>query len=154
MEARSWSLERSPKIVSKYFSGEGGFFVDERAEYLPSTGFAWLPKPPLERGLDGDFTIQRILLSYSSLFNSAVFGRLLQYYAPHVSGGQFDLSPRYVDDVPLPNLTELSADPVRGVRVRWLADFAEASQGTSSPSEDEKESIVADIYGPQIIAAL
>jgi adenine-specific DNA-methyltransferase len=101
MEWRSWSFSKTPRIISKYFSGEGGFFSDLRAEYLPSTGFAWLPKSPLKSANDPTFPVERLLAVYTTLFNSATFGRLLQYYAPHVSGGQFDLSPRYVNDVPL-----------------------------------------------------
>lgn len=96
MEPRSWSVKNTPKIISKYFSGEGGFFVDEHAEYLPSTGFAWIPKPILTAGRKTDFPVSKLLSAYASLFNTSAFGKLLQFYAPHVSGGQFDLSPRYV----------------------------------------------------------
>jgi adenine-specific DNA-methyltransferase len=151
MRARSWSFEGVPRIISKYFSGEGGFFVDQKAEYLPSTGFAWLPKPILRAHRDVDFSIERILLSYAALFNSSIFGKVLQYYAPHVSGGQFDLSPRYVNSVPLPNMAELITDPVRGQRVRRLAKLGALNEISR---EDERESIVADIYGAQIIASL
>jgi hypothetical protein len=154
MEARSWSFDNSPRIISKYFSGEGGFFVDEQAKYLPSTGFAWIPKPILRSASDAYFSVERILSAYASLFNSGIFGKLLQYYAPHVSGGQFDLSPRYVNDVPLPNLAELVVDQARGRRIKRLASLADAIGPAAIQTEGEKDSIVAEIYGPEIIASL
>jgi adenine-specific DNA-methyltransferase len=155
MEPRSWSFLKAPRIISKYFSGEGGFYADLGAEYLPSTGFAWLPKPPLNSTNDPAFPIEKLLIVYAALFNSATFGRLLQYYAPHVSGGQFDLSPRYVNDVPLPDFAGLVSDPVRGRSIRRLADLAEAKEtNVSRLGADETESIFVGIYGPKIVAAL
>jgi hypothetical protein len=155
MESRSWSFLDTPRIISKYFSGEGGFFADLHAEYLPSTGFAWLPKAPLKSVNDHTFPVERLLAVYAALFNSATFGRLLQYYAPHVSGGQFDLSPRYVNDVPLPDFAGLLVDPVRGQSIRRLADLAEAKENISFRlNVDETESIFVGIYGPKIVAAL
>jgi adenine-specific DNA-methyltransferase len=151
MRPRSWSFDSTPRIISKYFSGEGGFFVDQKAEYLPSTGFAWLPKAILKARRHADFPIEQILLAYVVLFNSSVFGKILQYYAPHVSGGQFDLSPRFVNSVPLPNMAELITDPVRGQQVRRLAKLTEVAEITN---EGERELIVADIYGAQIIKVL
>jgi adenine-specific DNA-methyltransferase len=155
MESRSWSVLRTPRIISKYFSGEGGFFADLQAEYLPSTGFAWLPKAPLKAVKDRAFPIERILAVYTALFNSATFGKLLQYYAPHVSGGQFDLSPRYVNDVPLPDFVGLVADPTRGQSIRRIADLSESKDANFSRLKaDEIESIFVGIYGPKIVAAL
>jgi hypothetical protein len=154
MEPRSWSVEKTPRIISKYFSGEGGFLADVKAEYLPSTGFAWIPKSILKTGRKADFPIGRLLLAYAALFNTAVFGRLLQYYAPHVSGGQFDLSPRYVDEVPLPNLSDLLADPVRGESITRLGALAEPNHTSSLLAREEKEAIISSLYGPQIISAL
>jgi hypothetical protein len=89
------------------------------------------------------------------LFNSAVFGKVLQYYAPHVSGGQFDLSPRYVNHVPLPNFSQLLADEVGGEQIDRLAGLAEKQLLTDIPGYgDEINSIVVGLYGPHIIAAL
>ena len=80
---------------------------------------------------------------------------MLQYYAPHVSGGQFDLSPRYVNYVPLPNFSELLADEVGGEQIDRLANLAEKQSLTDiSGYGDEINSIVVRLYGPQIIAAL
>ena len=52
--------------------------------------------------------------------NSAVFAKLLGLYAPHVAGGQFDLSARHVGPIPIPDLQLLALDPVTGRAVRAL----------------------------------
>ena len=147
MEPRlSWSFDRSPRIISKYFSGEGGFFADTEASYVPSTGFAWFPKPALTDNIAEDFPLSRILLAYVTLFNSQAFSRILQFYAPHVSGGQYDLSPRYVNDVPLPNFSELLVDPVQGDQVRNLARLAQADD----VAKRQRDALLTELYGTQI----
>lgn len=153
MRARSWSFRNEPRLISKYFSGEGGFFVDTEAEYLPSTGFVWFPKSPLKG--TSDFPLQYILYAYAALFNSGALGKILQYYAPHVAGGQFDLSPRYVDYVPLPNFADLLSDDVVGQKISRLSDLAEkqVKEGALRYG-DEINSIVIDLYGPRIFATL
>jgi hypothetical protein len=155
MRPRAWSFENEPRLISKYFSGQGGFIVDVKAEYLPSTGFIWVAKSLLARSRPDNFSMTRILYGYAGLFNSSAFGKILQYYAPHVSGGQFDLSPRYVNHVPLPNLSDLLDDPVSGEKIDRLASLAE-KKGVAALSDTESEinDIVTDIYGPHIIAAL
>ena len=131
MEPRSWSFDETPRIISKYFSGEGGFFPDLDAAYIPSTGFAWFAKSIIVDGLTDDFPLADILQAYAELFNSEEFSKTLQYYSPHVSGGQYDLSPRYVNNVPLPNFTELILDPVKGEAVRELVRLATAELRSS-----------------------
>ena len=55
-----------------------------------------------------------------ALCNSAVFAKLLGLYAPHVAGGQYDLSTRHVGPIPIPDLQLLALDPVTGRAVRAL----------------------------------
>lgn len=102
-----------------------------------------------------DFPLQYILYAYAALFNSGALGKILQYYAPHVAGGQFDLSPRYVDYVPLPNFADLLSDDVVGQKISRLSDLAEkqVKEGALRYG-DEINSIVIDLYGPQIFATL
>ena len=44
----------------------------------------------------------------SAFLNSSVFTALASYTSVQVSGGQMDLSNRYVDSIPLPNPTKLA----------------------------------------------
>jgi adenine-specific DNA-methyltransferase len=60
------------------------------------------------------------LAAYVALFNSRIFETLLGGIAPQVAGGQYDLSPRYVNSIPLPNLSEDALDPALGHVVRRL----------------------------------
>jgi hypothetical protein len=117
---------------------------------VPSTGFAWFPKPALTDNVNEDFPLSRILLAYVTLFNSEAFSRVLQFYAPHVSGGQYDLSPRYVKDIPLPNFGELLADPVQGDHIRSLARLAETDDVTTASSEGQRDALLIELYDPQI----
>jgi hypothetical protein len=67
----------------------------------------------------GDVITRAIGPSYVALFNSLRFEHLLSYYSQRVLGGQFDLSPRFVNNVPVPDFFTpgaVSADVVLGLR--------------------------------------
>lgn len=126
--------------------------ADVSADYVPVMGFAWFPKGALLGG-DAEFDMRGVVLSaYASLFNSGTFMRILRAYSPHVSGGQFDLSPRYAKAVPIPNLAELLVDEVRSEQISRLSELAHTST-TSTPWIGVEE-IVTGIYGREIIHSL
>ena len=149
MRCRSWSLSRSPRILSKYFSAEGGFFGDFDAKYLPVKGFAWFPAGRLQ-----DAEPVEVLAAYVCLFNSMPFVKLLAIYCPHVSGGQYALEPRYVNAIPIPDLGELNFDPVRSQLVAGLAALGREVNLRESRWRARVDYIVTELYGRDIIAAL
>ena len=115
-ERRAWALRSEPRLVSKYFGGPGGFAPDLEAQYVVVQGFAWFLKT---RGdddqemldqADRDAALQDTISAYVAVMNSSLFGRILRVYCPHVMGGQFDLSPRYVNRIPIPDLQAMAVD--------------------------------------------
>lgn len=72
---------------------------------------------------------------------------LLAEYCNHVAGGQFDLSKRYVDQVPVPNLPATAKDSIKGPVIAELDVHGRAmSSGESVPSS-RVDQLTADLYG-------
>jgi adenine-specific DNA-methyltransferase len=148
-EKRAWALSPTPRIISKYFGDVGGFAVDIDAEYVVVQGYAWIPK---WLGLDledelaqsGDRTL---LYAYNALFNSRSFGTLVEVFSPHVAGGQFDLSPRYVKRIPIPDLPSLMAEDDAGALILKLAELGKAPKMDDTRWHTAVDRLVGALYG-------
>ncbi|WP_322865930.1 class I SAM-dependent DNA methyltransferase [Aquicoccus sp. G2-2] len=158
-ERRTWSLNGCPRIVSKYFGGTGGFSADIDAEYVVVQGHAWLPRwlPTDEQYVDQELddasklTLETVLYAYSALMNSAGFSSIIEIFSPHVAGGQFDLSPRYVNSIPIPDLPSIVADMDGGRIVGQLARLGREPRPENSSWRARVESLVEDLYGTQLV---
>lgn len=147
---RSWALNDQPRILSKYFGGPGGFFGDLDAKYIAVQGFTWFPKWGTEEENGDEIKIIRkedIISAYVALLNSSCFSRILENYSPHVAGGQFDLSPRYVDHIIVPNLEELAEERVRGNLVSRLVRYGQNPNTGDSKWMRGVDHIVSELYG-------
>jgi adenine-specific DNA-methyltransferase len=100
-EPRIDLASKKPKLVSTFFGGSGSFAWDAAGEHIVVQGHSWLPRPEFR-----DEFSENAASAYVALLNSDEFEKLVRARASQVAGGQFDLSKRYVDDVPLPNLFE------------------------------------------------
>lgn len=153
MRSRSWAYQSEPRIISKFFSAEGGFVLDLEAAYVPVMGHVWTPKAILVDADDDALPAGDILAAYAALFNSVPFARLLGLYAPHVAGGQFDLSARHANPMPLPDLRALSVDLRAGRRVSELAHLGRAIDVTDRSWRASVSQIVVEMYGAPGLAA-
>jgi hypothetical protein len=109
--ARSWQKELTPKISSKYFGGARSFAFDRNGEFVVVVGNAWLLKKGVIPLAITDEEVYYAALTYLS---SAMAVDLLKYVSVQVSGGQFDLSNKYVSELPVPDLARLEpADVIR-----------------------------------------
>ena len=103
------------KMVSTYFGGRGRFAWDKTGEFVVVQGHAWFWRKVFDDAeLEGEkperwFSRGVLPLEYLAIFNSLVFDRLLALFCPRVQGGQFDLSKRFVDKVPIPDLSNAEA---------------------------------------------
>ena len=154
---RSWSLDREPRIVSKYFGGPGSFAVDFDAIYVVVQGFAWLPKWEANQTSDEEDTaspfglgMRDMLAAFSVILNSEVVARLLSTYSQHVAGGQYDLSWRFVKHIPVPNLPTLMSDERDSYVVVELAHTLN-KRGPSESLRRRTEQLVAELYGPRFV---
>jgi hypothetical protein len=128
MHAREWSLRQRPRIITKFFGAEGAFVGDYEGAYFAVMGHVWTLKSRVDIGAglsDDDAPTEQLeerdfLAAFVGLCNSSVFVKLLSLYAPHVAGGQFDLSARHVAPIPIPDIQVLSLDPSIGRAIRTL----------------------------------
>ncbi|MBU0609002.1 MAG: hypothetical protein KKI08_14040, partial [Armatimonadetes bacterium] len=139
---RSWLRMPSPKIVSKAFGRSGGFAYDETGDYVVVQGLAWEWRRKIRRGLDFDQTL--LPWAYLSVLNSRITEVLFAVFCPQVQGGQFDLSSRYVYQVPLPDLSDDRLVPL-GV-VEALADQGRQIHSGTLGDTSQIDALVARLY--------
>jgi adenine-specific DNA-methyltransferase len=168
---RSWQYNQRPKIVTSYFGDIGNFAFDVTGEYAVLQGYGWLwrgaeeapePEPHLQGLLFEDededvfdevkalpeFYDSPLPWAYVAIVNSPSFGSLLRLFCPSVQGGQFNLSRRFVEKIPIPDLSDenqFSADILRQLAAlgRQLAD------GSGAEAE-ELVSLVNSVYGLEV----
>lgn len=111
-----WLLNRNrplqggitPKIVSAHFGDTGSYSWDAEGDFSVVQGHAWLLKSKAKE--QSQYFTQDIGFAYLSILNSRVYFDLLSAVSHNLGGGQWDLSKRYVDLVPIPNLFDRSAN--------------------------------------------
>lgn len=141
-EARHWQWTAHPKLVSKYFGERGSFAYDESGEYVVVQGFGWLWKANLY-GMT--FLESDLPYAYLALLNSSVFEDLLACFCPRIQGGQFDLSPRFLNVVFLPDLSEESCVP--GDVVQDLASLGKQIHAGDAPPAEQLTRLAERVYG-------
>ena len=97
----TWLAAPVPRILSQYFGRAGNFAYDRQGKYAVVQGIGWSWK-------DGQPNDQ-LMLAYLGLINSSVFDEVLSCFCPRVRGGQYNLSHRFIKNVPLPRLAKHSA---------------------------------------------
>jgi hypothetical protein len=149
----SWASDKRPRIISKYFGGAGGFATDLRAEYIIVQGFAWLPKWATETVGEEEVEVlpaSDLICAYAGLMNSRQFSKILELYSPHVAGGQFDLSPRYIDNLLVPNLPELARDRRAEQQVARLSSLGRDPRLSDPDWCAAVDRIATELYGGDI----
>lgn len=130
---RTWLKTNTPRIVSKMFARSFGFAPDLNGKYVIVQGLAWQPRARVIQAFGSDIqSLQDALLLYTALLNSEVFFRLIQDFTTNVAGGQFDLSAKFLNNVPLPDLgSRLGESPELNDQARRIL--------TMSPSDNNYE---------------
>ena len=101
LRPRTWQFRRIPKIVSVSYGDRGSFAYDATGSYVVVQGYSWRPlnsvigKRPLS---------PNVARAYIALLSSDMMSRLLPAASSQVQGGQWDLSARLLERIPLPNL--------------------------------------------------
>jgi hypothetical protein len=145
-----WVCSSQPRILSKYFGGVGAFVVDERARFIPVQSYAWIPKKISQLKSD-EFTLGDSLVAYCMLFNSPTFSKLLSVFSPNrMSGGQFNLSKRFVNQIPTPFLGGPESAPL----VASLSSLSTAADRFSRSWMARLEQAAEVAWGQQLYTAL
>ena len=136
---REWQVEQNPKLVSTYFGDAGSFAWDESGDFVVVQGFGWILRP--KKNIKE--ISQTIGLAYLSILNSKLFTELLAAVSNHVGGGQWNLSKKFVKDIPLPDLTKKDFNPEL---INELASFGKQIHSGKFSDETELEKLVKTIY--------
>lgn len=121
-----------PKILSTYFGGSGSFAWDPDGRYIPIQGYGWAPKTPDIAGCEE---------AYVALLNHPLTDILLSGVSNNLSGGQWNLSERYVNQLPLPKL-----QPNASI-TEALAGMGSALSNGAPPELDLWTRMVYQAYG-------
>ena len=138
-EHRAWQEEPQSKLVSTYFGDAGSFAFDAAGSFIVVQGFAWMHKPTSKF----DELPEEVGFAYLALLNSKLFSKLLSASSNHVGGGQWNLSKKFVDHIPLPNLLSGSVDPYTLAR---LTDVGKDIYTGEIINVEEREELVNAIY--------
>lgn len=150
----TWAFDSTPRLISKYFGGPGGFAVDLASNFLVVQGYVWFLKdtqPTDEREEDEmALPVDDLLCAYMGIFNSPRFRGVLELFSPHVAGGQFNLSPRYVHHIPVPNLADIARDERMGRLISRLVELGREPRLTDVGWIDLTDRITTELYGGDI----
>lgn len=91
---------KGAKLISSYFGSNGSFAWDPDGSYVVVQGYGWTAK--------SDAT-DNFVLAYLAVLNHPLTDTLLSAVSNNLSGGQWNLSERYVNRLPLPDFK--TADP-------------------------------------------
>lgn len=144
---RSWQNAPSPKLVSTYFGDRGSFAFDEAGTFVVVQGHAllWRSGNTRARKSEKPFSETSLPFAYLALLNSRVFESILACYCPRVQGGQYNLSKRFVDPIPLPNLSD--DERITGGALETLAGLGHAINDGARPPEEDLDRQAALAYG-------
>lgn len=98
-EYRSWQVKRMPKIVSTYFGAAGSFAVDQSGDCVVVQGYGWIPKR--------DRLSEQHLLAIMATLNAPLTDTMLAGVSNNLSGGQWNLSKRFVERMPIVDVERL-----------------------------------------------
>ena len=149
----TWASDSAPRIVSKYFGGPGGFSIDSIPRFLVVQGYVWFPKfgeSDDERAKETvPLPIEDLLYAYVAMMNSRRFGSVIELFSPHVAGGQFNLSPRYVKHIPIPNLAVLAGDERLGRLISMLVELGRKRKPRVSERiwAELADQVTTELYG-------
>lgn len=132
---RPWQFCVHPKLISTEFGSSGSFGVDSEGIFVVERGLEWSPKIHMEN-LD-------VYYLYLSIFSSNFFNQLLALYSKQLAGGEFyNLEAKFVNNIPLPNLTKLDTK-----YRKILYDNGRYISSVGVVDNKMVESIIMHIYG-------
>jgi adenine-specific DNA-methyltransferase len=133
----TWQATLGQKIVTSYFGQRGSFAFDEYARFAVVQGFGWTWRDTTPMPAATPW-------AYVAVLNSRVFSGLLANFCPTVRGGQYDLSVRFVKNVPLPNL---ASDDFTAHAIGELAEHGRLISTGEFPPLEILDRATCRVYG-------
>ncbi|MBL7693433.1 MAG: SAM-dependent DNA methyltransferase [Ferruginibacter sp.] len=132
---RPWLENNESRLISAYFGRSGYFSFDESGKFLVGQSFAWVPKKD-------ELKVKRYYLAYLALLNAPLVDPLLEMVCNVLDGGYYDLSKHYIDNMPLPDLTNVASEIVDS-----LSNYGELIIKQETIEKDKLNNLVANLYG-------
>jgi predicted RNA methylase len=103
-EARAWLKRRDPRIISRSFIGrhQFGFAADLSGSLAVVQGYGWNPIWTGDMGNGSEVDRYITLKVYSLILSSELFFEMVKTVSVNIAGGQYDLAPKYINNLPLP----------------------------------------------------
>ncbi len=145
----TWAFNSTSRLVSKYFGGSGGFAVDLKPDFLVVQGYVWFLKAgqPYDEEEETVLPVADLVCAYTAIMNSRPFSRVLEIFSPHVAGGQFNLSPRYVGHIPIPDLVDLAREERKGRLISRLVELGREPRFAEDSWRDSVDRNTTELYG-------
>lgn len=137
-ERRPWQLEPIPKLVSSQFGKSNLFVFDKAGDFIVGQSIAWLLK-------NEDVDKNKFYFAYLGLLNAPLIDTLLQMVCNVLEGGYYDMSKRYVNNMPLPDLTKSDVQ-----LVNQLVIMGKKIHEGKTVDPDALNQIAADAYGVDV----
>jgi adenine-specific DNA-methyltransferase len=133
-EHRKWQIEKKPKLVSTYFGSSGSFALDVTGDHVVVQGYGWMPK----RAWSDD----RQLSAFVALLIAPMIDVLLAGVSNNLGGGQWNLSKRFIELMPMVDTTKLSKS-----LLEELANVAEAASRGEQQDQDVLNVLACRAFG-------
>jgi adenine-specific DNA-methyltransferase len=137
---REWQETLHSKLVSTYFGDAGSFAWDATGSFVVVQGFGWIHKPKKKF----EELPEAVGLAYLAILNSSLFSKLLSASSNHVGGGQWNLSKKFVDHIPLPDLLSENVAPDT---LGGLTEMGGKIYAGEAVNSQEHEELVNAVYG-------
>jgi adenine-specific DNA-methyltransferase len=106
---RAWQAAPAPRLLSTYFGESGSFAFDEGGQYVVVNGHAWhwvKETLALSKSTRVPFEHTPAVWAYLAILNSQVFEEIMSLFSVRLQGGQIRLEPRFLSQIPLPDVTD------------------------------------------------
>jgi adenine-specific DNA-methyltransferase len=134
----SWQAAPKRKIVSAIFVAQGSFAYDESGIHCVTQGFGWLWKRPRFHNTD-------LPWAYLALLNSPIFSGLLALFSPQTRSGHFEIYPKFVTRVFLPDLSDY--EKVSGDTLAALVELGKSIARGEASDMAQLDEAAARAYG-------
>lgn len=135
-EHRAWQIDKKTRLLTTYFGMHGSFAIDESGRHVVVQGYAWLPK--VAGALDDIYG-----LALTALLAAPSVDKLFAAVSNNLAGGQWNLSARFVNNMPFPNLWSRDSRPV----AEMLARLGAMLIAGESVDDAELNDLVGRAYG-------
>lgn len=132
------------QLISSFFGGAGSWGWDPAGGVVVVQGYLWKPSPTQ---ISPERPWEDVGLAYFALLNCPLLNEILEGVSPRVAGGQFDLSRRYMLQLPLPNLFSSDGRVSEHIFLDLLLKGGQLAAQSIDQTDPELRELVGKLFG-------